>query len=129
MAKRPVNTGSDGAGPDGAHAWEPAGPGAPSPVHHQGVPRSLQAAPRHRPTTAVQSERRHQDGPERRPQDPAEQGAEVRVLAWLPYLIVLAGAVTGLTVAWRGSRHARLGTEGLSCERISFGQGDRLARG
>ena len=50
------------------------------------------------------------DPPERRPQDPAEQAAGVRALPWLPYLIVLAGAVTGLFFAWRGSRHAGLGT-------------------
>jgi Protein of unknown function (DUF3017) len=31
------------------------------------------------------------------------------VLAWLPYLIVLAGAVTGLTVAWLGTQHAGRG--------------------
>jgi Protein of unknown function (DUF3017) len=137
MAKRPVNAGSDSAAPDHAYAKEPAGPGTPPPVHHHGVQQSRRAAPRHRPTTAVQPGRRPQDPqdsperrprdppqrrprdppqrrprdpPERRPQDPAEQAAGVRALAWLPYLIVLAGAVTGLFFAWRGSRHAGLGT-------------------
>ena len=79
MAKRPVNAGSDSAVPDHAYAREPAGPGPPPPVHHQGVPRSPRAA-------------------------------GVRALAWLPYLIVLAGAVAGLFFAWRGSRYAGLGT-------------------
>ena len=65
MAKRPVNTGSDSAGPDRAHA------------------RRMPAA---------------------------ERAAGVRVLAWLPYLIVLAGAATGLFFAWHGSRYAGLGT-------------------
>jgi hypothetical protein len=31
------------------------------------------------------------------------------VLAWLPYLIVLAGAVIGLVLAWLGSGHAGQG--------------------
>ena len=82
MAKRPVNAGSDSAGHDRAHAGEPADPLAPRPA----------------------------DPPGRRAPDPAElSAAEVRVLAWLPYLIVLAGAVTGLFFAWRGSRYAAPG--------------------
>ncbi len=31
------------------------------------------------------------------------------VLAWLPYLLVLAGVAVGLYVAWRGSQHAGRG--------------------
>ena len=31
-------------------------------------------------------------------------------MAWLPYLIVLAGTVAGLVEAWLGSRHAGRGT-------------------
>ena len=31
-------------------------------------------------------------------------------MAWLPYLIVLAGTVAGLVQAWLGSRHAGRGT-------------------
>ena len=30
-------------------------------------------------------------------------------MAWLPYLIVLAGTVAGLFVAWQGSRYAGRG--------------------
>jgi hypothetical protein len=30
-------------------------------------------------------------------------------VAWLPYLIVLAGTVAGVLVAWQGSRHAGRG--------------------
>jgi hypothetical protein len=36
--------------------------------------------------------------------------ADVQVRAWLPYLIVLAGAAAGLYIAWQGSRYAGLGT-------------------
>ena len=43
----------------------------------------------------------HSAGPQR--------GPAAQVLAWLPYLIVLAGAGAGLSVAWQGSRHAGRG--------------------
>ena len=44
----------------------------------------------------------HSAGPHRGPAaSPAAQ-----VLAWLPYLIVLAGVAVGLYVAWRGSQQA-----------------------
>jgi hypothetical protein len=43
----------------------------------------------------------HSAGPQR--------GSAAQVLAWLPYLIVLAGAGVGLFVAWQGSRHAGWG--------------------
>lgn len=96
-----ANAGSDSAGPDSAYDWEPAGAGVPPPVHHQGPPpgaartappRSLRAVPRH--TSPVR--------PQSRP--------EGRAPSWLPYLIVLAGAGTGLFCAWQGSRYAGLGT-------------------
>jgi hypothetical protein len=48
----------------------------------------------------------HSAGPQRgKPANPA-----VQVVAWLPYLIVLAGAGAGLYLAWRGSRYAGRGT-------------------
>ena len=40
---------------------------------------------------------------------PANAGTHSVVLAWLPYLIVLAGVAVGLYVAWRGSQHAGRG--------------------
>ena len=69
----------------GAHSAGPQrGPAAvPPPVHHQGFPRS-----RSTPRTA----------------SPA-----ALALAWLPYLIVLAGATVGLFVIWQGSNHAGRG--------------------
>ena len=91
MAIRPANAGSDSAGPDRPYDREPAGAGAPSPVHHQGRPRSLRTS--HRTRAAA-----HQ------------AAADAQVRAWLPYLIVLAGAATGLYIAWQGSRYAGLGT-------------------
>jgi Protein of unknown function (DUF3017) len=38
--------------------------------------------------------------------EPANAGTRGAALAWLPYLIVLAGVAAGLYVAWRGSQHA-----------------------
>ena len=43
-------------------------------------------------------------------------GALARGLAWLPYLIVLAGAAAGLYITWHGSRQAAArGTELVGC--------------
>jgi Protein of unknown function (DUF3017) len=46
----------------------------------------------------------HSAGQQNGPDAPA-----VRGLAWLPYLIVLAGVAAGLFVAWQGSRFAGRG--------------------
>ena len=118
MANRPAKAGAASAGPDWGLAGRPAlaGADAPPPVHHQGNPRA-QHAPRlaHDPGTAR--------GPRAAP-DPADrkddrsddrQGGRqantvVAGLAWLPYLIALAGAGLGLAVAWDGSRLAVRGT-------------------
>ena len=63
----------------GAHRAGPHhGPGAaPPPVHHQGFPRSPRTAP-----------------------------ASRAALAWVPYLIVLAGVAAGMFVIWQGSQYA-----------------------
>lgn len=80
MANRPVNTGSDAAA-------------VPPPVHHAAAP----AAPAgHRATRADRTTRATRDP---RPSK----------LAWLPYLIVLAGAATGMLIAWQGSKYAGRG--------------------
>jgi hypothetical protein len=70
----------------GAHSAGPQqGPAAaPPPVHHQDFPRSRRS-------------RRSQ------PADP-------KLLAWIPYLIVLAGAIAGLVyAAWHGTGHGNRG--------------------
>jgi len=66
----------------GAHRAGPHhGPGAaPPPVHHQGFPRSPRTAP-----------------------------ASRAALAWVPYLIVLAGVAAGMFVIWQGSQYAGRG--------------------
>jgi Protein of unknown function (DUF3017) len=83
MANRPANAGAHSAGPQQGTQQGPAA--APPPVHHQDYPRSRRAA-------AAKASK------------PASQ-----IVAWLPYLIVLAGTVAGLLVASQGSRHAGRG--------------------
>jgi DUF3017 family protein len=99
MANRPANAGAHSAGPQQrpqqrppqrTQQRPPQGPAAaPPPVHHQDYPRSRRAAA----AKAAQAAR------------PASQ-----VVAWLPYLIVLAGTAAGLLVASSpGSRQAGRG--------------------
>ena len=83
MANRPVNAGSGAAE-------------APPPVHHDAAtaaPAGHRAARTARTTRAARAAR-----------DPRPSK-----LAWLPYLIVLAGAATGMLVAWQGSKYAARG--------------------
>ena len=92
MANRPAQGGATGApahgGATGAGPdWDQARADAPPPVHHQGYPSDPE-------------DRRH----------PVLAG-----LAWLPYLIVLAGAAFGLAIAWQGSRLAVRGTVLVGC--------------
>ena len=42
-------------------------------------------------------------------------------LAWVPYLIVLAGAALGMFVAWRGSRYAGWGAGLVGCSLLAAG--------
>jgi Protein of unknown function (DUF3017) len=86
MANWPVNTGSGGAA-------------TPPPVHHDAAPTApaTPAAPAsHRATRTTRTARAARDP---RPSK----------LAWLPYLIVLAGTAAGMLVAWAGSKYAGRG--------------------
>ena len=79
MANRPANAGAHSAGPQ-------RGPrAAPPPVHHHGFPGS------------------------RRITGNAPASAAALVLAWAPYLIVLAGVAAGVFVIWQGSQYASRG--------------------
>ena len=80
MANRPVNAGSGAAA-------------APPPIHHDAAPAGHRAA---RTARTVRNTRAARDP---RPSK----------LAWLPYLIVLAGAATGMLIAWQGSKYAGRG--------------------
>jgi hypothetical protein len=83
MANRPVNTGSGGAA-------------APPPVHHDADPATPAAPASHRAARTTRATR-------------AARGARPSKLAWLPYLIVLAGTAAGMLVAWHGSKYAGRG--------------------
>jgi hypothetical protein len=91
MANRPANAGSDRGLA-----------GAPPPVHHQGSPRRPGTPPGHRARARDARDARDAAG------DPGAPAS--RYLAWLPYLIVLAGVGAGLFVIWQGSKYAGLGT-------------------
>ena len=149
MANRPANTGSGGGlapvgdtvpaldtvapppfGPPPSDTAPPPSPfnaPAPPPVHHGG-PRvgasradasragasragaSRADAPRagHRATRSRESARDRAD--------PVVSG-----LAWLPYLIVLAGVAVGMFVAWQGSRYAGRGAALVGCSLLAAG--------
>ncbi len=118
MANRPANAGAHSAGPQqgmpqatsqgvpqATPQVTPRGPAAaPPPVHHQDFPRGRRAATA--PTAPAPTAPAHAA--------PAQAGSAARpaspVVAWLPYLIVLAGTIAGLVEAWLGSRHAGRGT-------------------
>ena len=76
MANRPANAGAHSAGPQ--QGTQQGLAAAPPPVHHQDYPRSRRAAA----AKAAEAS------------EPAS-----RIVAWLPYLIVLAGTAAGLLVA------------------------------
>jgi hypothetical protein len=80
MANRPARAGSDRGLA-----------GAPPPVHHQGFP----APPGHRARAREAA---------------SNPNADPEPLAWLPYLVVLAGVAAGLFVTSQGSRYAGPGT-------------------
>jgi len=88
MANRPVNAGSGAAA-------------APPPVPHDAAP----AAPAGRDAATAGHRAARTARTTRAARDPRPG-----MLAWLPYLIVLAGAATGMLIAWQGSKYAGLGS-------------------
>ncbi len=106
MANRPASAGSArGLAPTGNGA-PPFDPAAPPPVHHDarpvalppGAPHASQSAGHVGPRTA------------RRLASRDREDAQASGLAWVPYLIVLAGAAAGMLLAWHGSTYAGRGT-------------------
>jgi len=95
MANRPVNAGSG----SGAAA-------APPPVPHDATPAGHDAATAapagHRAARTARTARAARTTRAARDPRPSK-------LAWLPYLIVLAGAATGMLIAWQGSKYAGRG--------------------
>ena len=96
MANRPVNAGSGAAA-------------APPPVPHDAAPAvpvghdAATAAPAgHRAARTARTARAARTTRAARDPRPSK-------LAWLPYLIVLAGAAVGMLIAWQGSKYAGRG--------------------
>ena len=98
MANRPVNTGSGGAAapPPVHHDADPATPAVPATPATSAAPASHRATRTTRTTRATRATR-------------AGRGPRPSKLAWLPYLIVLAGTAAGMLVAWHGSKYAGRG--------------------
>jgi hypothetical protein len=123
MANRPANAGAHSAGPQRgpATAPPPIRQDAPPPVHHQGFPgrRTTPAQPGTAPAWPRTAHARPADAARPRTAPARRRTAHARaadadrpvagVLAWLPYLIVLAGVAVGLSVAGQGSLHAGRG--------------------
>jgi hypothetical protein len=113
MANRPVNTGSGGAAvppPDAAPPFD----SAPPPVHREAAD-SAPSAPAAAPASHRATRPRNRVSRIRMPRDrgsPGGRDAEATAaggLAWLPYLIVLAGVAAGMFVTWQGSKYAGRG--------------------
>jgi Protein of unknown function (DUF3017) len=131
MADRPANAGSGrGMAPMG-NVTPPLGTAAPPPpIHHDalpgpGVPPGASAsssasvplspsAPR--PAAGHRAARPRESGPASDREDRGAPG-----LAWVPYLIVLAGAAAGMFLVWQGSEYAGRGTGLLGCSLLAAG--------
>jgi hypothetical protein len=100
MANRPVNTGSGGAAtpPPVQHAAAPAAPAA-APAAPAGYDAAPAAPAGHRAARTTRATRATRAG----------RGPRPSKLAWLPYLVVLAGAAVGMLIAWQGSKYAARG--------------------
>ena len=116
MANRPANAGSGrGLAPMGDVA-PPLDPAAPPPVHHDAPRASLPRA------DAPRADASRADAPRaavghrtaRRQAATEREDAGTSVLAWVPYLIVLAGVAAGMFIAWQGPKYAGRGTALLS---------------
>jgi Protein of unknown function (DUF3017) len=113
MANTPANAGSSegqvsrgNTGPRTAAGHRAARPrGAPRPQ----APAASQAARTARTARKAQTARATAD--------PAESGG----LAWLPYLIALAGVAAGVYLVFRGSQDARRGTGLIGCSLLAAG--------
>src|SRR5437870_2113506 len=133
QASRPANAGPNRELTPLGNAAPPLGAAAPPPpVHHDlaprpGAPRPDAPSPGAPSPGAPPTAAPRVDGPHvavsrpgvpraaaghraarpRQPTDRADSG--VTALAWIPYLIVLAGVAAGMFVAWRGSQYAGRG--------------------
>ena len=110
MANRPVNTGSGGAA-------------MPPPVHHDAIPpipsAPASAAAPSAPGAAPAGHRASRRRPYSAPRAADGEATAAGGLAWLPYLIVLAGVAIGMFVVWLGSTYAGPGTAIVGCSLLA----------
>ena len=123
MAKRPANAGSDRAG-SASVGSDRAGSasvgsdraGSASAGSDRAGSASVDSASAGSPSVGSDSAGSPSDPSDPTdPTDPGRLGAGARVLSWLPYLLALAIAATGLFVAWQGPRHAGHGAGLVGC--------------
>ena len=74
-----------------------------------------------RGTTGPRAVPGHRAAPPRAAQPQTAQAAEPTGLAWVPYLIVLAGVAAGVLVVFQGSKYAAQGTGLLGCALLVAG--------
>jgi len=119
MANRPVNTGSGGAAmpPPVHHDAIPSAPSAPPVPSVPSAPAAAAApsAPGAAPAGHRATRRRSSRPSRARDAEAAAAGG----LAWLPYLIVLAGVAVGMFVVWLGSKYAGPGTAIVGCSLLA----------
>ncbi len=103
----------------------------PPPVHHDATPASrprVDASRANAPAAPRANAPGHRAAHSREPhpardRNPARDrgNAVAGGLAWLPYLIVLAGAALGMFVAWQGSRYVGRGAALVGCSLLAAG--------
>jgi len=74
-----------------------------------------------RGTTGPRAVPGHRAAPPRAAQPRTAQAAEPTGLAWVPYLIVLAGVAAGVFTVFQGSKYAAQGTGLLGCSLLVAG--------
>jgi hypothetical protein len=95
----------------------------PPPVHHDANPSapsaSASAAARSAPGAAPAGHRASRRRPSRAPRAADGEATAAGGLAWLPYLIVLAGVAIGMFVVWLGSKYAGPGAAIVGCSLLA----------
>ena len=107
-------------GPDPTHPTR----AHPKPTHPTAAhPKPTRPTPAHPALPAGHRAARSRESRPARDRDLARDGnvPQVSGLAWVPYLIVLAGAATGMYIVWQGSRYAGRGAAVLGCSLLAAG--------
>ena len=110
MANRPASAGSARRPAPTGKGAPPFDPAAPPPVHHDVRPVAPPVALPPNAPHASQSAGYVGPRTARRLASRDREDAQASGLAWVPYVIVLAGAAAGTLLAWHGSRYAGRGT-------------------